>query len=940
MVIAAYETDWQYLSEDHEKIDKSLSKIIDDYVANHLKHFSYAVIGTFGVGKTQLLYQIHKNAKSNGLLPLYFIAEDLFREVISNEDKVFTPGDIFTLVVGKVETIKVALSTKNDGNVKKILDPRGKLQTDAPELVDSIIKDFSGFDVSNLKVVLLIDELEGQYGVLQSNIQTKDRSPLREFLENKNHLKFLAFAPAGIYELGGADRDRVKRIVIPPADIGYIRKELITNPGKSNACWWLSRGKARQLYKACEVLKEIASPIEADVASRIIKSQLDSIGQRPTEVPPAVTSAVDPSKIPYLLDLFPIESELRRRYVIDTANLKTGELANRLIEAFGINKDNAVLISEYFKRTVKTLSDEGGITYIEDTDLSELFCLAFDHLLEYEHGSPELSGNLGEILNLYEKIKKDDAALYGIIGRLWELKETKWQLPLTIEEIRKAFPFPTMNPIVKNNIPIEMKKKWEGKGLPIWKCAEGDITVLFFASERDLTNYSDTDEFISLVLPDGKGVLCLLSTGEKFKNERPFLVWLKKNNKLQFFELPPLLTDFLLSASGEIQGDLPGDLQSHLRDFKDNNEDVLLSRKAEIYTEGINENIRASLPKPETFYKGALPDTGTVWGKGQMDRNVAINGIAMAFMDLTTQERQHLVNIRDLFKSGREGSGNGDLNPLIPRVGYIALCDDLLPRYGKKKDLKDSEPVGRLKGYWRDERNELIELSRILPCEDFLKLHPDEDMSRLLEALWKTVRRDFDYKDIEALIQKYDKNFYPVLENCWRLEQEAIASFSLNGISFLDKEKLIKAKDGVKKLSEIARETMKDTGSAAPFIKSIVKTFMNVMAENIEKDVRNLSFSSSNAKITLDEFKIASVNLTKNFWEYPKGTKFAGITEENIKTIVSEQMNIGGNLTLKELETTAKEKTEFLEDISKNLNDLEKKLNILSDIFNQIKEDA
>src|SRR5574341_1273688 len=103
MVIAAYEINWEHLSKDHEKIDDGLSKIINDYAVNQLKHFSYAVIGTFGVGKTQLLYHIHKNAKNNGLLPLYFIAEDLFREVINKETKVFTPGDICTLVDKKVE---------------------------------------------------------------------------------------------------------------------------------------------------------------------------------------------------------------------------------------------------------------------------------------------------------------------------------------------------------------------------------------------------------------------------------------------------------------------------------------------------------------------------------------------------------------------------------------------------------------------------------------------------------------------------------------------------------------------------------------------------------------------------------------------------------------------------------------------------------------------
>ncbi len=942
MVIAKYETSWQHLSKDHEKIDSKLSKILGDYATDQLEHLAYAVIGTFGVGKTQFLYNIHKCAKDKGLLPLFFIAEDLFREAINANNKIITPGDIFTLVKGKVERLKEALFRKNGEGVRRILDPRGKLENDAPELVNIVVKEFSNSDVVALKVILLIDELEGQYGVLQTKVQTKDRSPLREWLEDKDYLKFLAFAPAGVYELGGADRDRVKRIVLPPTDIKYIREKLISHAGRSNACWWLSRGKARQLFKAYEVLKEKDNiTIDSAAASRIIKSELDQIGQEPTQVPSAVTSSINPSKIPFLLNLQPITGENVKRYVIDTNSLDTGILADKLVEAFSMNRDNALLISEYFKRTVKALSGENWLTYIDDKDLPELFKLVFDHILEYELGSPELSDRLGEMLNLYEKVSKENAALYGIVGRLWELKETDLQLPLTVEEIRKTFPFPSMNPIVKNHLPADMRKKWEGKSLPIWKWIEGDITILFFASKRDFANYSETDEFISNALPDGKGILCVFSTGEKPKDEKLFLAWLKENKKLEFVEFPPLLTDFLLSVTGEIQEGIPGGLQLYLKNLKENKGDILLSRKSEIYSEAINEIIRGSIPKPDTFYKGDLPDTGTVWGKGQMDRDIAINGLALAFVDLTPQERQLLSEIRELFRSGKEGRGAGDLNTLMPRGGYIALSDDLLPRYGKKKDLKDSEPVGRLKRYWRgEERNKLVELSRILPREHFLKLHSDEDMNRLLEALWKTVRVDFNFKNIETSIQKFEREIFPALKDCWELEQEVIRNFGVSGINFEDKEKLVKAKDGINKILEIAKETLKDTGSAAPLIKCIVNTFMKAVEGNIERNIRNLAYSSDSVKRAVEELKNASENIKKNFWEYPEATKFIGITEDDIKTIVSKQMRIDGSPTLQALEASVKERKEYLEDVSKNLSLLNEKLNKLKYIFSQIKEEA
>ena len=57
-----------------------------------LKYMAYAVLGTYGVGKTQFLYHIHRCALTNGILPLYFLAEDLFREIITEKDRTWTKG--------------------------------------------------------------------------------------------------------------------------------------------------------------------------------------------------------------------------------------------------------------------------------------------------------------------------------------------------------------------------------------------------------------------------------------------------------------------------------------------------------------------------------------------------------------------------------------------------------------------------------------------------------------------------------------------------------------------------------------------------------------------------------------------------------------------------------------------------------------------------------
>jgi hypothetical protein len=318
-----------------------------------------------------------------------------------------------------------------------------------------------------------------------------------------------------------------------------------------------------------------------------------------------------------------------------------------------------------------------------------------------------------------------------------------------------------------------------------------------------------------------------------------------------------------------------------------------------------------------------------------MDRDVAVMGLALAFADLTAQERQLLAELRDLFRSGKEGRGTGDLNPLMPRGGYIALSDDMFPRYGKKKDLKDSEPVGRLKGYWRTEEiASLVELARILPLDDFLKLQSDEDMSRLLEALWRGVRAEFDTSGLESIIQVFDKDIIPVLEDCHGLERKGISDFGLAGLDFGTTESLVKAKGGFERLRDIGKSVLGDEGSGSILSRYILKTFMSSL--NVQSEARNIGSATNSVKRAMEELATAGGNLEKNFWEYPRATKFIGITEDDVKALISEKKKMEGTLTLQELESKSRESKSYLEEVSSGLARLDENLVRLETIFNKV----
>src|SRR6266567_403657 len=100
-IFANYDSEFQPLSHAHERLLARASQLLRAYSAGETLHPSYAVIGTFGAGKTQFLYWLHRQALELNAVPILFLAEDLFNEIIRGE-KPFTQGDVAALVTEKV----------------------------------------------------------------------------------------------------------------------------------------------------------------------------------------------------------------------------------------------------------------------------------------------------------------------------------------------------------------------------------------------------------------------------------------------------------------------------------------------------------------------------------------------------------------------------------------------------------------------------------------------------------------------------------------------------------------------------------------------------------------------------------------------------------------------------------------------------------------------
>lgn len=537
-------------------------------------------------------------------------------------------------------------------------------------------------------------------------------------------------------------------------------------------------------------------------------------------------------------------------------------------------------------------------------------------------------------MGLYEGFK--EPILHVYLPRIWETRDTLRKLPLSIGEIRRTFPFPIMNPMVKNHVPENMKKKWEGNGLPIWRWEIGNITVLFFASQRDFERYSQTDEFLDLTIPQERGAIYILPAGELEGEGSSLLQWLERNGKLKRATASPLITGFLLSLAGEIKEQIPERLMETLSTLKEEKEEPILSRKVRIYSESINELIKTSLPKPVSFCVGVPMDADTIWGQKQIgESGVAVPGLALAFVDFDLKERVLVTQLHELFKGGISGGGVGDLQFSLRRTGHTSIATQILPRY-VRGELKDSEPISRLRGYFKGER-ELTELARLVTLPVFLKLEDNADINRLLEAFWRAIRGEFNYEGLDELILWLERDVVPTIDEAIELERKSIELFGLEGIDFEDAEEIVRAKDAFKRDLQGAKSAMEDKGGGAILVKALYRLF-SIELRNEERCLRSLQAGLREARDIPDKLNKAGEDLKKNFWECRDAVQFIGLGEEDIEKTISSETSFKGGFKLQEISEKAEKSKNWLEKISSDLNKLESRIGELNEVFSGFKE--
>lgn len=938
--LPSYENQWRPLSAGHVDLDNEIQSILSQFKLGDpaLKFGSWAVVGTFGAGKTQCLYHIFRGALTAGLIPMYVLAENLFSEILtSKSDQVWLPGDVAQLVKRKVQrSLESAL--EGDLNAVKKIFPTTNIDV---EHMLQLSVDAASADPQNYsQIVLLVDELETHYESLRRIVQADERSPLREWLGNLDDLKFVALAPAGIYEMGGADHTRVGRLVLPPVDPFYVRKEFLADDaGKANSAWWLARGKPRHLSKAIDVLVGIPDEgVDSHQIVTMVRERLDHIGQEPSRVPAAVLDSLTPAEYVSLVKLCPAKARSARRLVFDLHKYDVGDVGTKLLDHFnGIDGTTATLIASYLRTLLKSLSDQDGIAVISLEDFPELLQIALDVLLEYEHASPGVSEKLSEIMQLYQAVNEPMVTI--LANNLADLREIDRCLPLSCRQLRDVFPFPVMNPIVRGHVPADIMKRLEGKGLPIWHMENLQNSVYVFASGRDLENFVAKDAFRAAVIPDGRGALCLIPSEVQSEPSDPLFKWLKTAGKTKIEHVSPLLMNFLLSIAGEIDQEIPGALGQIMKQLIDDVADPITSRKVQVYQKAFEEIIASAAVRAPEFC-GPLPsDAATVWGRSQIaDRTVAVYGCALAYVNLSTEEIDLAIRLRELFRGGREGRGSGPLRALILSRGLPTLVNDLLPATRRRGSPPERQAIQRLRQHHSVHRDSLRDLALSVPLQDFIELHSDEDQSRVLESFWRAIRGEFDKADFDESLQRLMKEVVPTVQKAVSLETRAIQNFGIHGLDFGDREDLVRNLIGLTDLVTLSGEISKCTGSGASLLAAICSLLLNRTLESVDSRVRGLATELHTTETAINQLATSAEDLPKNYAEYQRAAEYANIDESEVNNFVDQTLAFGDTYTLEDLREEAFERSEELKGISDKLETVDRILEEIESALGEMEE--
>jgi len=745
--------EWSPLSEQHKKHLHHLEEILSAYLKGNRDIPAVAVVGPYGQGKTQLLFHIFKRIIEGEGISVYTHADrivKLINQKVGKNNKVL-PSDLPKYL--KETMLEEVKNIRNDQSEKNIL------LTDQ-QIID-YLKDRLPDNLRNKPMVLLIDELEQAYQLLQDKVETSDRNPIRSLLDPKEFYTVLAFAPRSIYEYelgatlgeGEAESSRLSIFPLPTLSPKELKKFLgIPSRGLANFVWWMSRGRARYAIKAFQESKKYA--IEEP---RGFRSFIESMGKI-SGVPCFDLDVLMDRKGNFetnwkdILNLVPSsttdEEEWALLFKID------GNFASKSISFFGklgFPGKYSMILSDYLTLLLRAISNEDEEAIIKKKDALPLVRATYELSLEHTYDEEFISvlqKALDELqIDLSLKYSLPDIMEEAAIAERTKLSKF---LPFDFEKLLQFFPFPLSSPQLPRTSRNVVDKWLADLGdYPLAEDKEGLTSLLFFKDFEQFKRYHENrkHKFAEQALPEERLTTILLLRGEYSSMQLPAVAfWLKNQGRLNLERVrPSLLADFLCNALFLMDPDFNqprvllrkeiGNLREKFRESGDR----ATARKIYHYWSALDEFIRSvSKTLPGTSNSFTYERKGVAFERAyerQKSSEAFFYPFTLAFYAEDTEGLRALTQLR----SWSERSDR-PLNEYLPEEGGYRTAVSYLPTTDRKGVLRQSDSVRAIQSFFKDRVADLESLADSLSKEEFRMLVDDELSRFLLDSYYESKR--------------------------------------------------------------------------------------------------------------------------------------------------------------------------------------------------------
>ena len=863
---ATLDQDYADLTETHTRKRTRIEKEIDTFLKTK-KGKPVTIQGPYGTGKTQLLYHLFKRTIKKGNLAIYTHLEKLIPNQNMGPEKY---ADYLE---------KVLLDEKR-------LLKEGKSMLLSQPLMDFVIENDCGFLSDDSRIVLLIDEIEQSYNLLDEKIRSDDHSPMRETIARvlKGTSRFfliLAFAPTSYYEFnkGEAQSRRLLPITLPILEARNSRRVY----GRlGNLSWWMARGRFGIINRVIDYLTnniENADSITKKEIMELNKSLGTIGGSRIFENIELLSSIEDFHFFRrFLINVFPLRegNELMVRgggkliTRCNIINMNKDEFIQSIENVLReLGTQNQVQVADYIGLVFDGLrEDESHFPmFLDQNTIEEIIDIAEEIILDFE----------GEQAVPYEGLRqvKGDIATFTVkLYSETRSKETEKAYVLDPSFIHSLFPFPTSSPNLNPDIKIEMQRETLGDHTYLGKTRVGDVEVVFFLNSIKMNEF--LERRIGDYLNESKSLMALILENKTTAKLSEVPAWLREQGRLKVTHTTESLSDFLTSLFYWIKQkkdrELP--LEGVLETLKtgDLTSEKNVLRRLQNYTNKTYEFIKSELPisSPKKFELRDKTDFDQV-KTGRIGFSSEIMGFAFASKDDDLQ----------LFNSLKEQLGKSNFIRSVLTEKKTGIATAIETMVVKRKVVSLGAILKRVSESFDGQSIESLRLlAHHVTQEQFASIPSDRDLEVIFNGLFLYLNKWDDNSDAEAQLAKAKKSLTEIIDRIGSLETD-ISDFHTKSNNTLE---LIFALSADKNLLlEISSALSKYRNKVSPYSKFLFSMFIEKICETIEPSMsgyekRKAEFVMGTAT-TIDRFNEA----IKSVEDFDSNTfEMIGISKGNV----------------------------------------------------------